>query len=172
MLEYILLGFLKECELSGYGLKQYMAGSTAHFFDASFGSIYPALKRMEERGWIGVREVVESGKLKKLYAITESGSGVFMDWLAKPIEFAKTKPDPLVNLFFYGFLPKETAIANIKKYLADTQIVLDALRSYEPKVKQMADVYQYATIVYGIGQYEFVMQFCKDLIEKIKGGKL
>jgi Predicted transcriptional regulators len=172
MLEYILLGFLKECEMSGYGLKQMMAGSTAHFFDASFGSIYPALKRMEERGAITVRDVVENGKLKKLYAITQAGSVEFMEWLEKPIECSKTRPDPLVNLFFYGYLPKEKAVANIKKYIEETRQVLDGLRGIEPKIKKIADLYQYSTLVYGLNQYEFIIKFCKDLIDKIEGGKL
>ena len=49
MLEYIILGFLMGCAASGYDLKQYMAESTSYFFDASYGSIYPALKRLEEK---------------------------------------------------------------------------------------------------------------------------
>ncbi|WP_236880832.1 PadR family transcriptional regulator [Clostridioides difficile] len=49
MLEYIILGFLMEKELSGYDLKQIMSESTSYFFDASFGSIYPALKRLETK---------------------------------------------------------------------------------------------------------------------------
>jgi DNA-binding PadR family transcriptional regulator len=171
MLEYILLGFLKRCELSGYGLKQCMARTTAHFFDASFGSIYPALKRMEERGAITVRDVVEGGKLKKLYAITEAGSKEFIDWLAQPIECSKTRPDPLVKLFFYGFLPKDKAMENLEKYIVDTQKILKGLQAYEPEVKRISDAYQYSTLVYGLGQYEFIIQFCKDLIEKIEGGK-
>lgn len=171
MLEYILLGFLKENELSGYGLKQYMAASTAHFFDASFGSIYPALKRMEERGAITVRDVVENGKLKKIYTITDAGSKEFLEWLEKPIECSKSRPDPLVNLFFYGFLPQEKAIANIKKFMAGTQQILDGLKSYEPEVKRVSDIYQYSTLIYGVGQYEYIIQFCENLIDKLEGGK-
>ena len=47
MLEYIILGFLMGCAASGYDLKQYMAESTSYFFYASYGSIYPALKRLK-----------------------------------------------------------------------------------------------------------------------------
>lgn len=49
MLEYIILGFLLSKDLTGYDLKQRMAKSTSFFFDASFGSIYPALKRLEAK---------------------------------------------------------------------------------------------------------------------------
>ena len=107
-------GIFTATEMSGYQLKQQMAGSTSNFFDASFGSIYPALKKMEVRGAITVRDVMEGGKFKKFYTITESGKVEFMEWLENPIECSKTRPDPLVKLFFYGYLPMEKALYNIK----------------------------------------------------------
>ncbi|MGO0861788.1 PadR family transcriptional regulator [Clostridioides difficile] len=113
MLEYIILGFLMEKELSGYDLKQRMSTSTSYFFDASFGSIYPALKRLEEKGYIYYREVIDGGKLKKLYSITDIGKSYFLEWLEKPIKFSKTKQDHLVNIFFYEYLPKEIIETNL-----------------------------------------------------------
>ena len=83
MLEYIILGFLMGCAASGYDLKQYMAESTSYFFDASYGSIYPALKRLEEKKLILSEEKVTGGKFKKLYSITEEGRGVFLTWLSR-----------------------------------------------------------------------------------------
>jgi DNA-binding PadR family transcriptional regulator len=170
MLEYIILGFLKDCEMSGYQLKHKMAKSTSNFFDASFGSIYPALKKMEARGSIAGRDVVEGGKLKKIYSITENGKTEFMDWLEKPIEITKNRPDPLVKLFFFGFLSREKAIQNIRQFVSDTEKILSGLVQYEPEVKKMADIYQYSTIVFGIGYYSFLIRFCNDLINKIEGG--
>ncbi|HGM3220142.1 PadR family transcriptional regulator [Clostridioides difficile] len=51
-----------EKELSGYDLKQKMSTSTSYFFDASFGSIYLALKRLEEKDYICYREVIDGSK--------------------------------------------------------------------------------------------------------------
>ncbi len=171
MLEYIIMGFLREREMSGYQLKQCMAKSTSNFFDASFGSIYPALKRLESRGAVILRDVVEGGKLKKMYSISHAGTAEFMDWLEKPIEMAKCRPDPLIKLFFYGFLPKEKATANLKLYIAGVEEVLSGLRQYEPEVKKIADMYQYSTIAYGIEYYAFIIRFSNDLIYKIEGGR-
>ena len=102
MLEYIILGFLMGCAASGYDLKQYMAESTSYFFYASYasyGSIYPALKRLEERKLILSEEKVTGGKFKKLYSITEEGRGVFLTWLKQPVRFAKTRLDYLVPAY-------------------------------------------------------------------------
>ena len=67
MLEYIILGFLMRRKATGYDLKQYMAESTSYFFDASYGSIYPALKRLEEKKFLCSEEQVTGGKFKKLF---------------------------------------------------------------------------------------------------------
>ena len=63
MLEYIILGFLMRRKATGYDLKQYMAESTSYFFDASYGSIYPALKRLEEKKFLCSEEQVTGGKI-------------------------------------------------------------------------------------------------------------
>lgn len=114
MLEYIILGFLMHGEMSGYDLKQKMLESTSNFFDTGNGTIYPALKRMESKGVISYREVADRGKYKKLYSITESGKSSFINWLEAPIEFSKIKPDHLIKIFFFKFLPKQKAIEHLK----------------------------------------------------------
>ncbi len=107
MLEYIILGFLMEKELSGYDLKQIMSESTSYFFDASFGSIYPALKRLETKGYIHYHEVIDGSKLKKLYSITNTGKEVFLEWLKKPINFLKQSKTTLLIYSFTSIYPKK-----------------------------------------------------------------
>ena len=77
MLEYIILGFLMRRKATGYDLKQYMAESTSYFFDASYGSIYPALKRLEEKKFLCSEEQVTGGKFKKLYSVTGELNAVY-----------------------------------------------------------------------------------------------
>ncbi len=170
MLEFILLGFLKYKEMSGYQLKQCMAESTSNFFDASFGSIYPALKKLEEQGAITVRNVVESGKFKKLYTITEAGEKRFEKWLKGPVDFSKIRPDHLVKLFFYSFLPEETAARNIRTFIGEVRSVLFDLEEQEKCVRQTADRFQYSTLLFGIEYYSFIIRWSEDLLKKIKGG--
>ena len=79
---------------SGYDLKLWMSSCTSNFFDASFGSIYPALKRLEAKDLIRSVEQVESGKFKKIYSIREAGKKEFMAWLSAPILFHKDETGP------------------------------------------------------------------------------
>ena len=56
MLELAILGLLKEQELHGYELKKRLSDSLGSFSSVSFGSLYPALARLEAAG--AVRAVV------------------------------------------------------------------------------------------------------------------
>jgi len=168
MLEYIILGFLMNREWSGYQIKQHMGLSTAHFFDASFGSIYPALKRLEGRGHIAVRSEVENGKLKKLYNIKEAGRKEFMRWLESPIKLTKDCSGPLVKIFFYGFLPAEKSIENISLFLTEVEKAVGELEGIRPEVQKMAGPFEFATLEYGLAYYAFVKGFLGDLKKSIK----
>jgi DNA-binding PadR family transcriptional regulator len=58
MLELAILGVLKEQELHGYELKKRLTDALGAFSSVSFGSLYPALARLEAAG--AVRAVVPS----------------------------------------------------------------------------------------------------------------
>ncbi len=52
MLELAILGLLKELPLHGYELKKRLNGSLGHLWGVSYGSLYPALARLEKVGAI------------------------------------------------------------------------------------------------------------------------
>ncbi|QHI71707.1 PadR family transcriptional regulator [Aminipila terrae] len=176
MLEYIILGFLMREEMSGYDLKQWMINCTSYFFDASFGSIYPALKRLEKKGYIKSSEVVESSKFKKIYSITHMGKSHFLTWLEKPIIFSKTKQEHLVYFYFYQYLPKERAILNLKTFIIEVESLLNQLSKEKSDVEESYNVNQYtflySTMVYGVNYYQFIINWCNDLLKQIEGEKV
>lgn len=167
MLEYIILGFLMYGEMSGYDLKQKMLESTSNFFDAGYGTIYPALKRMEARGSISSREVVDGGKYKKLYVITEPGKSDFINWLEQPVEFSKIKPDHLIKVFFFTFLPKEKAIEHLKAFIKEVESFLNVFAKYENQVKENYDIYQFSTYLFGLGAYEYIVKWANNLLKQL-----
>lgn len=54
MLELAILGLLKEQPLHGYELKKRLGETLGAFWGVSFGSLYPALRRLERAGAIEV----------------------------------------------------------------------------------------------------------------------
>lgn len=169
MLEYIFLGFFMYGEMSGYDLKQKMAKSTSNFFDASFGSIYPALKRLEGKGHIISREIVDGGKFKKVYAISGEGRTDFLNWLEQPIELSKTKPDYLVKVFFLGLLPKEKAIASLEAFIGEVEPVAESLREKEAGLRENEDIFPLATLQFGIRYYDLVLDWSNCLLNRLRG---
>lgn len=82
----LCLAILYFGDATGYEIKKESTeGKFAHFVDASFGSIYPALARLEADGMVTVREEVQPGKpARKVYSITETGRTAFLSALAEP----------------------------------------------------------------------------------------
>jgi DNA-binding PadR family transcriptional regulator len=167
MLEFIILGFLLNKSMSGYDIKRCMTTSTANFYDASFGSIYPMLKKMEATGLIKSTETVDGGKYRKAYSITHSGQAAFLQWLEQPIELGRDKHTHLVRIFFYGWLPPGRAKALISAYVDRMAEELAALRQLEQIVSGHAGFFEMSTLVFGKDYYEFNINWCNHLMEKM-----
>ncbi|HUP87365.1 MAG TPA: PadR family transcriptional regulator [Acidimicrobiales bacterium] len=60
MLELAILGLLQDTELHGYELKKRLGETLGPFSGASFGSLYPALRRLEGAGAVKAVEAHEA----------------------------------------------------------------------------------------------------------------
>jgi DNA-binding PadR family transcriptional regulator len=166
MLEYIILGFLMYGDMSGYDIKQFMSHSTSYFYEASFGSIYPMLGKLERDGRVRPAEAVEGGKYKKVYSITEKGRGWFLEWLEQPIEFIRPAYGHLVRIFFYGWLKPARARELVAAFVGKVETEASALKKLEGHVAEHAGFYEMATLRFGMEYYAFVMDWCKRFIEQ------
>ena len=60
--------------LHGYGIAKAIRSTSSDALDIEFGSLYPALKRLELKGWIASKwGESESGRRVKLYSLTRAG---------------------------------------------------------------------------------------------------
>ncbi len=82
----LCLAILYFGDATGYEIKkQSTEGTFSYFVDASFGSIYPALARLEADGMVTARRETKQGKpARKVYSITASGREEFMKALQEP----------------------------------------------------------------------------------------
>jgi len=82
----LCLAILYFGDSTGYEIKKLsMEGKYSHFVDASFGSIYPALARLQSEAMVTCREETQPGKPpRKVYSITEKGRSAFVDALFEP----------------------------------------------------------------------------------------
>ncbi len=171
MLEYIILGFLLCSNMSGYDIKRHMGHSIAYFYDASFGSIYPMLKKMQRDGTVTMTETAEGGKPRKEYAITEAGREAFFKWLDQPFKLNRAKHDHLVRFFFYRFLPKERAIELIHEFIGTVRGEIAVLSALRGKVQPYAGTFEMATLDFGTEYYQFVADWCEKFIKQLNGSE-
>ncbi len=166
MLEYIILGFLQHKDMSGYDIKRHMGQSIAYFYDASFGSIYPMLKKMQSEGTVTMTETAEGGKIRKEYAITEAGRVAFHQWLRQPITLNRARHDHLVRIFFYRWLPREQAVSLIEGFIRTVRGEIRELTALQACV-QDAGVFEAATLDYGLQYYHFTMSWCEEFLRRL-----
>jgi transcriptional regulator len=74
VLEMLVLRTLVFGPLHGYGIAGAIKGSSGDALQIEFGSLYPALKRLELKGWIASKwEVSERNRRAKFYRLTPAG---------------------------------------------------------------------------------------------------
>jgi PadR family transcriptional regulator, regulatory protein PadR len=73
-LDVLILRTLSWQPLHGYGVSRWIREQSGDAFRVEEGALYPALRRLEERGLIaGEWSVTETGREAKYYALTPAG---------------------------------------------------------------------------------------------------
>lgn len=73
-LDMLVLRTLLFGPLHGYGIAKAIHGSSNEALEIEFGSLYPALKRLEMKGWIVAKwETSEHNRRAKFYRLTPAG---------------------------------------------------------------------------------------------------
>ena len=70
---YVILGMIREEPRSGYEIKALVDNSTRFFWAASYGQIYPELKRLSEAGLVVGIDSPTGGRRRTVYEITADG---------------------------------------------------------------------------------------------------
>jgi PadR family transcriptional regulator PadR len=74
-LDLLILKALSLGPLHGYGIIQRLRQLSDELLEVEQGSLYPAVYRIERRGWISSKwGVTETGRRAKFYALTRAGS--------------------------------------------------------------------------------------------------
>ena len=74
LLDMLVLRTLVMGPLHGYGVAKAIKTASTDELDIEFGSLYPALKRLEKRGWIESEwGTSDNGRKAKFYSLTPAG---------------------------------------------------------------------------------------------------
>jgi len=98
----LCLGALSIGDASGYEIKKlFEEGSFSHFYDAGYGSIYPALNKLLAEDLVTCTEVEQEGRpAKKVYSLTNTGLTKLKTDLSEEPARDKTRSESIVMMFF------------------------------------------------------------------------
>ncbi len=184
-LPYGLLGLLSYIDATGYDLTKIFEDSLNNFWHAQSSQIYRELDRMEQKGWVKSRNVVQDKRPnKRVYEITEAGRVEYSRWLrdsAPPFDYPH---EPLLMRIFFGADDGEATLEMLK---AVRNRCLAAIDTYPARIMEnigryadmVADgeqkrIYWEMTLEYGIVQAKTTAQWAQDCIDRIEsvGGGL
>src|SRR5256885_16663478 len=107
---WAVLGLLGWRPMSGYDIKRAVDRTIRHFWAASYGQIYPELKRLEEAGWISGKDADRGGRSRRGYRITAAGRRELEGGLHGYETRIEMRDESLLRLVFADGLPVEEAL--------------------------------------------------------------
>lgn len=149
MLELAILGVLKEQPMHGYELRHYLSFIVGHIWQLSYGTLYPALRRLERRGDL-TRQTIRDGKgpAKHVYALTAQGEQTFLAMMAEvasPTEISDPHKFTL-RLTFFRYLSREARLELLGRRLKFLHENRESLCEMEQIPSQGLDRYRRSLI--------------------------
>ncbi len=124
MIELLVLYILLEEKSSIYGIKQKIDKQLSLFLKISFGSIHPALKKLEENKYISLKtQLSPGGQKRSTYSITEKGKEYFNRLILEDLPDNPALASQLIKIKIF-------ALSNISPKIRD-QVQKSILQYYE-----------------------------------------
>ena len=105
----VILGMLAARPRSGYEIKQLVDSTARFFWAASYGQIYPELKKLEQEGLIAGDDSSTGARQRRTFKLTAAGRRAAREWIRTPPEVLETRDEGLLKLFFAGSIDSKRA---------------------------------------------------------------
>jgi PadR family transcriptional regulator, regulatory protein AphA len=153
----VLLGLLTISPMSGYDLGQLIQNSIRHFWNESYGQIYPNLRQLAAGGFItGKTEKQKRKPDRQVYSITKKGRERLAHWLQLAPQPEVPRNELLLKIFFGAQASPSTIKAYVEHMLESERAVLQGFSHIEREIAanpQYPDM-PYWQIVLRYGQIE------------------
>jgi len=157
---YVILGFVRNEPRSGYEIKAVVDNSTRFFWAASYGQIYPELKRLSEAGLITGADVPTGGRKRTVYEITADGEEELRAWLRQEPETFEMRDEGLLKLFFADALPREEALEILRSMRVRRLEVNEQLRELKQMKGELDDPFPMIVLQGGLEFTEWFADWC------------
>jgi DNA-binding PadR family transcriptional regulator len=169
-----------ETPAHGYSIKKYLLENFSKEFGINDGQLYPALAKLEARGWIKKKVVPQRrSPAKHLYRVTREGEAAFLRWLC-----GEDEGDPQSRFgffwkheflqrcgFFHHLEPEAVRVQTQRKLDEAGQRLADLDRLLERMEEKGADPYRRMIVEYGIRYERMRREWLEDLLARAAEGR-
>jgi len=160
---YVILGFVRNEPRSGYEIKAVVDNSTRFFWAASYGQIYPELKRLSEAGLVTGSDAPTGGRKRTVYEITADGEEELRAWLRQEPETFEMRDEGLLKLFFADALPREEALAILRSMRTRRLAVNQQLQDLKQMKGELDDPFPMIVLQGGLEFTEWFADWCERM---------
>jgi len=172
----VILGMLAARPRSGYEIKQLVDNSARFFWAASYGQIYPELKRLEKEGLIAGSDSSQGARPRTIYKLTAKGSHAAQQWIAREPETFELRDEGLLELFFAGSIDPARTPEIARERAAQAAATAAVLRGVEEEIEQKRsgdaefspDAGSLTVLRYGIEMNEWAADWFERAAERLE----
>jgi PadR family transcriptional regulator AphA len=164
----VLLGLLAHKPCSGYDIKTVVDRSTRFFWAASYGQIYPELKRLEEEGLVEGEDQPNGGRSRRVYKLTPAGRDALLEWMRSDITTIELRDESLLRLFFADALPVEDALQLLEGRKRGHEQYLEVLREIQALPGGPDPVFVDLVLNWGIDFNEWGAKWCEEQLQRLR----
>lgn len=166
----LCLGLLTRQEATGYDIKKVFEAELSYFYEASFGSIYPALTKLTEEGLLTCTEQPQDKRPdKKIYRITPAGRLVFLDALKQQPGRDHVRSDFLATVLFADLLSPRQIAELIDARLIDTRCQLAEIKTATQNCRHSSEHF---IAGYGLAVLQAELAYLEEQRHVIEGENL
>ena len=166
----VILGALHLGPRTGYDIKRMVDGSTRFFWAASYGQIYPELRRLEKAGLVEGESDPHGGRMRRVHRLTEAGRAALRDWLRSAESTHEVRDEGLLKLFFASALEPEEAVELVRAKQRGHRRTLERLRGIEAGAPAVDGRVEFPLLCldFGISLNEWAAEWCERAAGRIE----
>jgi DNA-binding PadR family transcriptional regulator len=166
----VVLGLLAHGPRSGYDITAAVDRSTRFFWAASYGQIYPELRRLEREGLVEGEQAPRGGRDRRVYKLTRAGREALVEWLLGDTVTIELRDESLLRLFFADALPHEQALLLLEARKRGHEEYLEILRAIEA-LPGADPTFVELVLRWGIEFNEWGARWCEEQLNRLRAQK-
>ncbi len=181
ILEFAVLGLLRESPMHGYELRKRLNTSLGVFRAFSYGTLYPCLKALVASGWLieetggapeGVPAAALTGRRAKIvYRLTAAGKEHFEELLAHSGPDAWEDEHFGVRFAFFGQTSRDVRMRVLEGRRSRLEERLERMRTSLSRTRERLDDYTLELQRHGMESVEREVRWLNELIESERAGR-